>query len=63
LLISETALYRAAKYYNYDVAILPLTRGTDVNAKDKNGWTALHVAVKNYHMGMAELLRQHGGHE
>jgi ankyrin repeat protein len=34
-----------------------------VNAKDNNGMTPLHVAAYRDHKGVADLLRQHGGHE
>jgi ankyrin repeat protein len=35
--------------------------GADVNAKNQNGSTPLQMAAR--HKDIAELLRQHGGHE
>jgi len=35
----------------------------DVNAKDNEGMTPLRWAATNGHADVAELLRQHGGHE
>src|ERR1035437_9720990 len=48
---------------NKDVVELLLDNKADVNAKDKEGMTPLHLAVENRHNDVAELLRQHGGHE
>ncbi len=42
---------------------LLLAKGADVNAKDDGGETPLDAAVNNGHKDVAELLRQHGGHE
>jgi ankyrin repeat protein len=46
-----------------DVAELLLAKGADVNAKDSYGGTPLKLADSNGHAGLAELLRQRGGHE
>ncbi|KAI1209023.1 uncharacterized protein F4807DRAFT_428541 [Annulohypoxylon truncatum] len=35
-------------------------RGVDINAKDKHGQTALHIAINRDHEGMARLLIDHG---
>ena len=37
-----------------------LVAGADVNAKDENGWTALHYAAVNGHKEIAELLIDNG---
>jgi ankyrin repeat protein len=34
-----------------------------VNAKNKDGHTPLHYALEKGHKDVADLLRQHGGHE
>jgi ankyrin repeat protein len=44
-----------------DVAELLLAHGADVNAKCNLGFTPLQTAMG--HKDVAELLRQHGGHE
>jgi ankyrin repeat protein len=40
-----------------------LASGSDVNAKNNEGETALHCAARNGHEDVVELLRQHGGNE
>jgi hypothetical protein len=58
LITSEASnAYKAA-----DVEFL-LTHGAEVNAKDNNGNTPLHEAALHGLTDIAELLRQHGGHE
>jgi hypothetical protein len=37
-----------------------LDAGADPNKQERNGWTALHWAVANGHLTVAELLLQHG---
>ena len=46
-----------------EVAELLLANKADVNAKDNEGYTPLHFAAYSGHKDVAELLRQHGGHE
>jgi ankyrin repeat protein len=46
-----------------DVAELLLAKKADVNAADTDGHTPLSWAVHTGHTDVAELLRQHGGHE
>ncbi len=46
-----------------NVAELLIAKGANVNAKDRGGWTPLHMAILYNRKAMAELLRQHGGHE
>jgi ankyrin repeat protein len=45
------------------VAELLLTNKAAVNTMNDAGETPLHVAVAKGHNDVAELLRQHGGHE
>jgi len=45
------------------MAELLLANKTEVNATNNEGETPLHVAVAKGHKEVAELLRQHGGHE
>ncbi|THD21293.1 putative Ankyrin repeat-containing [Fasciola hepatica] len=37
-----------------------LRRGADINAKDQNGWTALHWAAQRCHADVVELLLDYG---
>jgi len=46
-----------------DVAELLLANKADVNATNNNGETPLHLAALKGNKEVAELLRQHGGHE
>ena len=48
---------------NLVVVELLLTNKADVNAKDNDGETPLHVAVARAHNDVADMLRQHGGQE
>ncbi len=45
------------------LAELLVTKGADINATDQHGNTPLRLAVQSGHLAVAELLRQHGGHE
>jgi ankyrin repeat protein len=45
------------------VASLLLGKNADVNARDNQGLTPLHLATAEGHKDIIELLRQHGGHE
>ena len=58
---SLTPLHVAAAVGNIPIAKLLLDYQVEVNAKDGNGWTPLHLAVLCDHKAVAELLRQHGG--
>lgn len=53
-------LIQAAKDGNLLVLKSALEKGADINAKDKNGWTALMWALKNGHKDIAEFLREKG---
>jgi ankyrin repeat protein len=56
-----TPLHWAARYDQKEEAELLLAHGADVNALDNRGETPLWWARHN--KAVAELLRQHGGHE
>jgi ankyrin repeat protein len=58
-----TPLHEAAIFDNTAVAELLLSGGANVNAINKKGKTPLHVKLDSlFENGMAEALRQHGGH-
>jgi ankyrin repeat protein len=60
----STPLHRVAAvgYYMRMVELL-LANKADVNVKDNHGATPMQVAEVHGHGDVAELLRQHGGHE
>ena len=51
-----TALMSAAMNGDYDLMILLLKYGADVNLQDEDGWTALICAVYNNHIEIVRLL-------
>jgi len=46
-----------------NVVELLLAYKAEINAKNNNGETPLFVTATSNHKDIAELLRQHGGHE
>jgi len=58
--IKKTEFWRASKNGNIDVVKQYIEEGSDVNAKDENGWSALMWASYNGHLDTAELLLQSG---
>ena len=54
-------MHNAAFGGHKETAELLIARGSDVNAKDKNGKTPLDQAIKRKHTETAALLRKHGG--
>jgi len=54
------SIYEAAKLGDLDRISVLLEQGTDLNAKDEDGQTALHVAVSNKRKDVAELLIDKG---
>ena len=57
----ETPLHRAVLHK--DMVELLLASKADIDAKECDGWTPLRVADLAGQEDVAELLRQHGGHE
>jgi ankyrin repeat protein len=49
--------------WSKSLAELLLARGADVNARNDEGLTPLAMAIRSNHTEIADLLRQHGGHE
>lgn len=58
--VGDTALMRASERGHRDIVQLLYERGADVNAKDKNGNTALHLAVRFENVAVVELLLKQG---
>jgi ankyrin repeat protein len=52
----DISIHDAAWDGNIEAVKQHLAAGTDVNAKDKNGWTPLHAAAFEDHKEIAELL-------
>ena len=59
----ETPLHLAAENGDKKMVELLLANQADVNATDGTGDTPLHLAVSYHHDAVAQLLREHGGHE
>ena len=60
--VGDTPLILAAGKGYKDVVGLLLENGADVNLADNKG-TPLAWAINTQHPGIADLIRQHGGHE
>lgn len=57
----NSPLHEATKYNNVDVVeYLIINEGAEVNAKNKDGRTALHVAIEENNFEIASLLILHG---
>ena len=59
--VPSISIHIAAIKGNIEVVKQHLAAGTDVNAKDVNGYTPLDWAVFNKDTKTADLLRKHGG--
>ena len=53
-------MHHAAEYNILEIAELLIENGADVNAKDEDGDTPLHVAVYRNSVEVKELLKKHG---
>lgn len=53
-------LHSAVAGRNYEVTELLLNYGSDVNATQRGGWTALHAVVKHRNEPLVRLLMDHG---
>ena len=54
--VPDISMYDAAEVGNIDAVKQHLAAGTDVNARDKDGWTPLHPASYEGHQEIVELL-------
>lgn len=54
------ALMQAASKGNLDVVLQFIAKGTDMNAKDENGKTALMYALKHGHADVVRVLLKGG---
>jgi ankyrin repeat protein len=57
-----TPLHMAVIFCHKEIVKLLLVAGADVNAKDKDGWTPLHIAVGRPRSELQELLLPHELH-
>ncbi len=57
---ADRALLYAAREGNIEAVKQHLAAGTDVNAKDDDGWTPLHGAAQGGHKEIAEILIANG---
>ena len=55
-----TALMIASIYGRYDEAAALLEKGSQVDLRDRNGWSALMHAVQGGHLEVVKLLLEHG---
>ena len=54
--VPDISIYDAVEDGNIEVVLQHLAAGTDVNSKDKDGWTSLHEAASEGHNKIVELL-------
>lgn len=61
----KSPLHLAVLYWWQDptIAELLLAKGADVNPRNNQGQTPFYIAARDGEKDVAELLRQHGGHE
>jgi ankyrin repeat protein len=57
----DISIHQAAKDGNIEAVKQHLAAGTDVNAKDDDGYTPLDLAIDYEEIETADLLRKHGG--
>jgi ankyrin repeat protein len=59
--IGWTPLHWAVQTGREEMVTLLLSRGANLNVRDKRGWTPMRLARKTGKASIAELLRAHGG--
>ena len=61
--MNVTPLTNAALRGHKEIAELLISKGADVNARDKSGFTPLNWASNQGHTAVVELLKMHGASE
>lgn len=60
MLLAKTALMYACQKGNFEIALMLISAGADINAKDENGKTVLNYAAEGGNTEIMKLLLAQG---